>query len=436
MRNRSFRVLVALGTLLAGSALAVPELGAQSSSGIDPRFQPWVGCWKTVGTSEYILDGGQASVPTRACVLASATRAGSVDIVLLAGARELSRSALPLPGSPAEKRVDECVGTETATWAADDTRLILRANLTCDRGVTRVETGLMSIAPSGEWLQLQSLQVGTNTATTIGRLRFDGDSGAPGDLGTQRSNASQRMAVSGSLTLAQVVDVATKVPAGLAEAWLAETRVRFDLNGKTLLALADAGTPESVIDIMVAMANPKAFSLLPSDALAQQAGQPSGMIAEAGRNLSASRRSRCGDFDDFCYGPGGMGAWGFGWQYGMSPWGPFDPLGWRLGFSPFGGLGFNNGWGNGVFWGNQPVIVVNRPQGDGSVGGGVNVPRGRAVRGGGYTRSSDPSMPRATMSPSGGSMGGSSGGGSSQGSSGGSSSGGGSGRTAKPRGGG
>lgn len=436
-QRSALRLAAVLGGVVAAATLSATTLQAQAAGGIDPRFQPWVGCWKTVGTTESVIDGGQSSVPSRACVLPSTTIAGSVDLVLLSGARELSRTALPLPGRATDKRVDECRGTETAEWAADDTRLILKAELTCDRGIRRVETGLMSIAPTGEWLQLQSLEVGKNVATTVARLRYEGDSAAPGDLGTQRSSASQRMAVGGALTLAQVVDVSTRVPAGLAEAWLAETGLRFDLDAKALVAVADAGTPPSVIDMMIAMANPKAFSLMPNDALAQRMGQPGALIAEVPRNASSARRSRCGDFDDFCYGPGGMGAWGLGWQYGMAPWGAFDPWGLRYGYSAFGPLGYNGmfgyGWGPGVYWGNRPIVIVNRPPGDGSVGGGgVSAPRGRAVNGGGYTRSTDPG-PRSVFAPSGGGSSGS--GGSVGGSSGGSSSGssGGSGRTAKPR---
>lgn len=423
----------------AVSALLASPVAAQDTR-IDPRFQPWVGCWKTVGTTESVIDGGQASVPNRACVLPSASVAGSVDVVMLSGAREISRSALPLPGRTVDKRVDECTGTERAEWVADDTRLILRAELMCDRGIRRVETALMSIAPTGEWLQLQTLEVGKNVATTVARLRYVGDSGAPGDLGTQRSNPSQRLAVGGSVTLSQVVDVSKRVPTGLAEAWLAETGVRFDLNGERLVALADAGTPPGVIDMLVAMANPKAFSLRPSDALGAQVGQSGALIDATQTAVMNRNRSRCGDFDDFCYGPGGMGAWGFGWQFGMNPWGGFDPWGMRYGFSPFGPLGFNNGfnngfgWGPGVFWGNRPIVIVNRPPNDGSIGGGgVAMPRGRAVNGGGYTRTPD-SGPRGSMSPAGAS-GGSMGGGATGGSSGGSSSGS-TGRTAKPRGGG
>lgn len=424
------------GFVAGGAAVlaATAPLAAQDSGGIDSRFQPWVGCWKMVGTSQSIVDGGQSTVPNRACVLPSTTVAGSVDVVLLSGARELSRSALPLPGRTADKRVDECSGTERAEWVADDTRLILRADLGCDRGIRRVETGLMSISPTGEWLQLQTLEVGKHVATTVARLRYEGDSAAPGDLGRQRSNPSQRMAVGAPLSLRQVVEVSTRVPAGLAEAWLAESGLRFDLNGRVLVALADAGTPPSVIDMMVAMANPTVFSLRPSDSMGQQAGQPGLLIDDVSRSVASSRRSRCGDFDDFCYGPGGMGAWGFGWQYGMTPWGAFDPWGLRYGFSPYGPLGLNNGfgfgWGPGVYWGNRPIVIVNRPPVDGSSGGsGVPIPRGRAVNGGGYTRSID-SGPRSTMSPSGAS-GGSMGSGASGGSSG--ESGGSSGRTAKPR---
>jgi hypothetical protein len=139
--------------------------------------------------------------------------------------------------------------------------------------------------------------------------------------------------------------------------------------------------------------------------------------------------------NDFCYGPGGMGAWGLGWQYGLSP---FDP--WSLRYGYGGGLsGGVFGYGNGYYYGNTPIIIVNR--GDNGTGGSV-APQGRAVRGGGYTRASSggggspppPSVFGGSGSGSGSSGGSGSTGGSTGGSTSGASGGGDTGRTAKPRG--
>ncbi|MBL0940809.1 MAG: hypothetical protein IBJ03_18085 [Gemmatimonadaceae bacterium] len=450
LRRSTARSLGAAIVLASVSLVASSSAQAQGATRIDDRFQPWIGCWETLGVPQNSSTSSEQSAPSRACILPSSRVPGSVDLVMLSGSRELSRTALPLPGQATEKSVDECKGSERAEWLANDTRLLLRAELTCDRGIRRVETGLMSIASTGEWLQLQTIQVDKSTATTVARFRFAGDSGAPGDLGALRSSRTQRLAAGAPLTLGQVLDVSVQAPPALTEAWIAEMGLRFDLDAKRLVALADGGMPSNVIDLLVALANPEAFTLRPNSAMTAAGQQAGTAIAEVPRDI---QQSRCGAFNEFCYGPGGMGAWGFGYgfsraAYGM--WDPFDPWGWR--YSPYGsslrygmgGMGAWNPWGWPLY-GQGPIIIVNQPPvNPGQGGGGVGVaPRGRAVNGLGYTRGSVPSggsgEPRPAYYPPGGSGasgspagGGSTGGGSSAGSSGG---GGGGGRTAKPRGG-
>jgi hypothetical protein len=227
--------------------------------------------------------------------------------------------------------------------------------------------------------------------------------------------------------LGDVLEVAKRAPAALSEAWLTETQQRFAVNGKELLRLADGGMPSRVIDLMIAMSNPETFAVRTPSGEGRRAANTD-VITGGFDNMRSV--GACGRMLDFCYGPGGMGAWGLGWQYGMSP---FDDYSLRYGmggfFNPFG-------FGNGFYPGNRPIIIVNR--------GDVDLPAaratsGRAIRGGGYTRAS--SSGGSSPPPIGGF--GSSGSGSSSGSGGsssggggggGESSGGGGGRTAKPRG--
>ncbi|WP_337170382.1 hypothetical protein [Gemmatimonas aurantiaca] len=413
---------------------------AQSTSAIDARFQPWIGCWRTLDLTDMPKP---TSAPTQACVVPSTQVAGSVDVLLYSRDSLLSRNVLPQVGSVTDKTIDDCQGRETAAWTADNARLIMRAELTCARGVKRVETGMMTITPEGEWLQLQHLQVGSNEATTTVRFRYDASGPAPAGIsfGTSRSTSSLRLTAGAPVTVDQVLDVATHAPSGLTEAWIVELGMAFDLDGKTLVKLADRGMPPSVIDMMVAVSNPRAFSVRPNEAAAQR-GIASSTIAAvpSGTTGINAMRSRCAMWDDFCYGPRGMGAWGFGWQYGYGAWDPWDPWygfnSWRYA-SRYGypyGMGYGMPWGGGIYYGGGPVIVVGPSTGQPQS-------QGRFVKGQGYTRSgggsSGSATPRSPVSGESRSGASSSGGGASSApapsSSSGSSSGEGSGRTAKPR---
>lgn len=433
-------LLLAAVLLLGLSPISMAQ--AQQAQPVDARFQPWIGCWRTTNNA----DMAQSGAPTQACVVPSTQVAGSVDVMLFARDSLLSRNTLPAAGTSTDKVVDDCRGTEKATWTSDHARLIMSADLTCSRNLKRVETGMMAITPEGEWLQLQHLNVGGNEATTTVRFRYnEGAALPPGVVFTgSRSNASLRLAVGAPVNGEQVLEVATQAPVGLTEVWLAELGMAFALDGKALTRLADRGMPPRVLDMMIAVSNPGAFSVRPNDALAQR-GISANTIVDVPPTVSASRMSRCSLYDDFCYGPGGTGAWGMGWQYGYGAWDPFNPwfgmnslrygnrygYPYGMGLSPWGG----GPWGGGIYYGGGPVIVVGPP--------GVAQPQGRAIKGRGYTRTDgrtggntgESATPRSGMSGSGASSGssGSPSGGSTSGGSSTGSSGSGSGRTAKPR---
>jgi hypothetical protein len=414
--------------MLTPAALAIALLlssagpaGAQSAARIDPRFQPWIGCWRTMDTGVGLEELDGEKQPTRACVVPSASIRGTVDIALFYRDSLMSRTTVPAAGAPRPRSIDECEGSEAATWSPDGAQLILRAELSCARGVKRVETGMMAMNGSGQWVQFQHMTVGKNEATTVARFRFEGDSLLPAGLvlGTQRSTRALRLAAGAPITPEAVAGVASLVPPSLAEAWLADFGERFALDSKTLIRLADSGVPSRVIDVMVALANPERFQLGPGRSVSQPIGVASNTMASGvggGRmNLGVNGRSRCDIFDDFCYGPGGMGAWGFGYRYGMTdPWflGFNNQFGTRwgglYGYSPYGfgngwGNPWGNGWGGGINYGGGPVVIVTNP-GAGGAGDGGSVVRGRAVSGGGYTRANPGSEPRGGYSPPSGSM--------------------------------
>ena len=67
-------------------ALTSSSAIAQSRTAIDPRFQPWVGCWAAVtGEQGAVVQSPAApsdARPTRACVVPSNTVSGGVDLQL------------------------------------------------------------------------------------------------------------------------------------------------------------------------------------------------------------------------------------------------------------------------------------------------------------------------------------------------------------------
>lgn len=362
-------------------------LAAQNTTPVDSRFQPWVGCWNSVipsGTS------GGAGMPTRACVIPSAQVAGSVDIVMYANDSILSRNALPLPGTSRARMVDDCTGQESSEWITGGTRLVLRGELTCPGNVSRVETGLMTMTPDGNWLQLQNLKVGDRQISTALHFRYDANRGLPGEApaGAAVSNLALRLAAGSPYSLNEAVEVASLVPPALTEVWLAEVGLPFKLTGKTIGQLADRGVPSSVIDMMVALANPRVFAVrasMPSDERPLGSDIAVRPTEQKGYTPRAYSVDRCGYSEASCYGPSGPGLWNLGWGF-YPPWNPYNvwsslPLySYDIYGRPirYGSVGPYYGTG-GVYYGGGPIVVITRPAPS------TPVESGRYVKGQGYT---------------------------------------------------
>jgi hypothetical protein len=151
------------------------------------------------------------------------------------------------------------------------------------------------------------------------------------------------------MQIADVIEASRAVAPGALEAALIESRARFALSGRSLVALADAGVPGSVTDLMVATSYPRAFTV-----------------------ERTMRDDRLASFDAFPYAGD--------WAYGLpSAWGGdpyyFSPYY----FSPFGfsylGL-YPQAFGSGVSFAN----------GDDGGTPARNTEAGRVIDGRGYTR--------------------------------------------------
>ncbi len=513
---RRVRPFVTSLAFVVGSASIVM---AQATATVhESRWQPWLGCWRPTTSVMPIAprtpEMATAPTETTLCVVPGSTPT-SVDVVNFSGGRITERTTIE-PAQPTTKTVGECSGTETATWSGDGRRLYLRGTFTCGQGVTRKESGIMSLSADGEWVQAQSVAVNGNVTTYVAHFHDSGIAldgiangaiverpmldrdgtrispprdGCVGSESVQVSIDSSRRSVVSDYTCAtgmhrvanaefarsasgqwtrvgapvvlfgtpsvraaagapvaldDVLEASKSVEASVAEAWIIDRDQAFEVSGKDLVRLADRGMPSRVIDMIVAVSNPQAFSLKRDDANSAQRG---GANANRNGGVAANAIPRgCGATMDYCGGALGLGwLYGvdryYGWTgYGYDPYGLYGGLsryGYGYGYGGYGGYGYPY-YGPGYSNGGPVVIVVGTP---------ASQTRGSAVYGQGYTRGSssgsssssgDRYVPTSRGSSSSGSSSSSSSGSSSGSSSSGSSSSGGGGdsRTAKPRGGG
>ena len=401
--NRTSSLLAA--ALFLGSAAVA---GAQETrlASTDGRWTAWVGCWQPSGRDATEL-APDKPLPV-VCVVPTPGEA-TVDLITVTGSAAPVVERVDANGTRRAIKREGCDGWETASFSSDAKRIYLRSEYQCTGNRTRASTGIMSISPNGEWLDVQGVKVESHTGVRVvhyGRVPTPAAVSAEARAAIERQGSMATsiavVAAGDSVRVADVVDASKHVEPLVVQTWLAQRGQGFDLNAKRLTQLADAKVPASVIDVMIALSYPQTFALN----LAQADG---GMVQMSGPQQVAAEEA-VGD------GP-----------LVYMDWDPFySSRSYGYGYGSYGyrGLGYG-GYYPGNWYQGTPVVVTrpnDQPRTD---------TRGKMVRGSGYTRPDDrrdsgsSGSPRSSTSDGGSSRGtGSSSTGSSSG---------GEPRTAKPR---
>jgi hypothetical protein len=391
-----------MGAGLLALALALPVLAQSGGNG----FTAFVGCWEPLDADE------------QAGLLCFRPAGAGVEMFNVVDGEVVSTEQIMPDGSPRPVSAEGCTGFESASFSEDGLRVFTRTEFTCGDDI-RAGSGVMSFIAPTQWIDVRSLEVEGEPVAWVQRYRVaDADAlaaqGMDDPAGFDRTLVrAMRTRAAQNIDVADVEEAATLVEARAVEVWVATHETRLELSGSELVRLVEAGVPESVIDVMVAVSYPERFALTPQG------------VAEADR-LAAR---------------GGYPV-GYGRGFRSYLWAPYyRPFGFGYyGYSPFGYYGYGLGGYYGGYYGYRPATVIVQPVSPAS--------SGRMVPGRGYTRGSSnvgsgDASPRSSVggpAPSSSRSGGDSARGSSGGSSGGSaspssgSSGSSTGRTAQPRG--
>ena len=230
---------VVVGFLIVAAAYAQerePERTRVQSGAIDSRWSLWIGCWQPVEANES---------DARVCV--STAGEHGVTFATTVDGQTVLEETLVADGTDRQVTDAECRGTQRAEWSLDGRRLFARADLICAGQVPRQIAGLAMIAPDGTWLDVQSSRVDSRENLRVRRYRRVAD------------GVASFVPAGRSFTPDAVKEASRKVSPHVLEAALAETHAQFDLDSRTVIGLADAGVPERVIDVMIALSYPQQF---------------------------------------------------------------------------------------------------------------------------------------------------------------------------------
>src|SRR5207344_1022618 len=134
---------------------------------------------------------------------------------------------------------------------------------------------------------------------------------------------------------AEIIDASKHISGAVIEAWVAENRQKFTMNGKRLTALANAGVDERVLDMLVALSYPEVFAIKPSPTMMGELAIGGG---GGGGNVFLESPFLVGGFIFDACNPYYTGLSLYGWD-GCSPYG-FYGARYGFGYDYYGGGGW------------------------------------------------------------------------------------------------
>ena len=353
---------------------------AQDTTLGDARWAPWLGCWHLVQDDRGSLAAAVATPDDMVvCVLPASGNRG-VSMTTYVGGQSVLQQTVVADGAHHPVSEPECTGSQASEWSLSGQQLLTRADITCVGQPARTVSAITLMTAGPTWVDIQAVGTDQDAPVRVRRYRrtdsLPQNVVVPADLQGRLVAAAARLVGPTVMTLEEVVEASGKVAAPAVAAVLYETGSRFNLNGRTLKALAAAHVPDSVVDVMVALSFPGHVAI--DRPFRESPGQTRGATT-----ASVHRSTRLPSYSYSPYYPPSV----YDPYYAYRPYPPYSFY-----YSPFG---YSRWWGDPYrpyyFPGQRPVII--RPGGSARPGGGD---RGHVVQGRGYTRggSAAPDAPR------------------------------------------
>lgn len=257
MNLRSALAAVALVGPLAASTPAF----AQSAAPADARWSPWVGCWKSVDDA--------AGTGARVCV---APQDGGVAVVTVVGGQRVSDELRVADGRDRAVDTGGCAGTASVRWAPRGTRVYRTAAVACDGGPTRTLTSVAFFAEGPTWVDVETVRDGDDTRVRVSRLVKAPSITLADGTAFPRANGAITAAALAKWSVDDVIELSAALPPDGVQAAISEAPGPFALNKHSLVALADAGVGDRVIDLMVGVTYPSKFVVQRSGPVANPMG--------------------------------------------------------------------------------------------------------------------------------------------------------------------
>ncbi len=243
-------------SLLSLAAVAAPAQAqspaATTPSLIDARWNPFLGCWRAVDDP--------AGTGSRICIAPAGT---GVTVTTIVGGQRVGEDTRVADGSARPVDADGCRGTETARWSATGHRLYRRATVACDGGAPRTLATASFFVAGQAMVDVETVEADGTTNVRVSRLVRASNQQLPDGTTLTRAAGTRGPSAESMapFTVADVIDLSGALPADGVQAAISEAPTPYRLNAKALIAMADAGVGDRVIDLMVGVTYPAKFEV-------------------------------------------------------------------------------------------------------------------------------------------------------------------------------
>jgi hypothetical protein len=251
----------AIVCLFSIAALAAPALGQPMARQAveDQDKLAWLGCWDVMADPEG--DSQESPKERQKICVAPGDAPKALDMIVLVDDEIVAKETIVTDGSRQPVSDGGCDGWIRSVLSEDRRRLYLQSEATCLDGELRNLTGASMIVSENRWIDIHALRIDGDREILIQRYRpvEAGIARLPGALPSAMHTV--RMAAAAPLSVENVSEALRFVDPAVVEAMLLESDASFGIDSDLLLRLADAGIPNEVIDLMVALSFPDYFAI-------------------------------------------------------------------------------------------------------------------------------------------------------------------------------
>ena len=341
----------------------------------DAAILPWLGTWTAI-------DEAPASGTT---VLEISPGAGGrgLDITTKTPDEPVSENIIP-DGVSRAVESKTCTGTDTYGWERQAGVLLGTSEIVCQGEAYSIFT-LKMMTSADLMTDILVLKTTDQTRLAVRRFAFEKELPTAGDYIRTQESLALRMALAAPWDVDKIIGLSKTLEAVVLEAALLEKNLQVKLDANSLRKMKSNGTPDSIIDLLVAMSAPDKFRIEKNEQIAVETASPSKPQNNEGRTYYATPAP---------YYYGYYNPWGYYWNY-YSPFWTGYPIYMYPGYYGYPGYpGYNGGGGSG---GDGGGSANGRPSGNSG---------GRLSAGSGYVQitpreTGHQAVPRGSVTPAG-----------------------------------